>query len=190
MILPADVPSGFELTTDDDGRPVILYRTHGARLHAIFGIVWLSAWVCGCLWGTYSALWGPDGMDACLMVFMLPFWAALFLVAGWCAWDHFSVTRITLGPDVLEAEKYLYRFRRRRQLAREEVTAVRRVKYVGDDEDSRPSWGLALDRGTEVHVLSRQPIDKVDWLGPIVARWAGVPFAPGWDAAREQRDVL
>ena len=63
-------------------------------------------------------------------------------------------------------------------VAKAELKEVKQVKDGGEGEDSFPSWGLALIAGTEVHVLSRQPIDKSDWLGPIIAKWAGVEFEP------------
>ena len=65
--------------------------------------------------------------------------------------------------------------------SRAEVRAVTQVKDCGDDDDDDgPSgWGLLLDVGGEERsLLRREPIEVSDWLGPVLARWAGVPFVP------------
>ncbi|VTR93184.1 Uncharacterized protein OS=Leptolyngbya sp. PCC 7376 GN=Lepto7376_0923 PE=4 SV=1 [Gemmata massiliana] len=181
MILTADVPPGFELTTDDNGHPVVRHRPEGFNLDAVLSVVWLSVWMCACLWLAYVALFAPAKTSACIALFIPPFWGALIFVTGWRIWAHFSVTRITLGPDVMEIERHLHRFRSRQQFARGEVTAVRRIGYTGTNLIAPTSWGLAIDSGTTALVLERKSLDKVNWLGTVIARWADVPFAPGWD---------
>jgi hypothetical protein len=176
MNVSADPPSGFELATNNDGNPVILYRTRGAGLTAVFSAGWLTVWAVGCTWVTYEALLTPAGVDLGLTLLVLPFWAALVFVLGFCAWYFLSVTRFTLGPEMLVTERFLWRIRRRRQFPRSEVIAIRQVEHTGEEVDSRPSWGLAVVGRAPVRVLSHQPLAKVAWLGPVIARWAGVPF--------------
>jgi hypothetical protein len=179
-------PRGFEVKTADDGSPVILYRTRGMGCSAAFFAGWLTIWGLVCVGGAYEALVAPAGMNLLLALFILPFWVIGFLVAGYVAWYFFSATRFTFGPDLLVVERSLWRFRRKRQFGRAEVTVVRQVKDGGEGEDSFPSWALAVVGRKEIRVLSKQPLDKSAWLGPIIARWAGVPFEP-WKADPEPK---
>lgn len=182
-------PRGFEVTADD-GSPVILYRTRGMGCSAAFFAAWLTIGGLACVLGLYEALVAPAGMNLLLALFITPFWAVGFFVAGYVAWYFFSATRFTFGPDLLVVERFLWRWNRQRQFARADVRAVRQVKDGGEGEDSFPSWALAVVGHREVRVLSRQPIDKSAWLGPIIAQWAGVAFEPWKPNPEPQYDVL
>ncbi len=167
---------------------MIRYRTRGMGCLALFFAVWLSIWTACCVLFTYAALFDQQDVDWLGLLFMVPFWVAEFGVAGYVAWFFGSVTRFTFGPEELVAERSLWRFRRRKVFHRGEVTAVRQVKDGGDVvDDSFPSWALDIICRAEVRVLSRQPLDKSSWLGPIIAQWAGVGFEP---AEVRERDVL
>lgn len=171
-------PRGFVIIAADESGFTIRYRTSGMGCVALFFAVWLSGWTASCVLFTAGALFNPDGVIWLLLLFMLPFWVIEFGTITYVAWFFGSQTRFTFGPDELIAERSLWRFRRRRAFRREEITAVRQIKDGGEGEDSFPSWALAVIGQTEVRLISRQPIDKSNWLGPIIARWAGVAFEP------------
>ena len=79
---------------------------------------------------------------------------------------------------------------RHRVFPRQQVTAVKQVKDGGEGDDSFPSWGLVVMGADGVFVLSRQPRDKSDWLGPVIAKWAGAPYIPYEPAEKEKYKVL
>ena len=106
----------------------------------------------------------------------MPFWAAEIFVVSYAVWFYRSLLSFAFGEDELLVERTFLWYRRRRAFGRREVSAVKQIKDGGEGEDSFPSWGLVVVAKLEVKVLSRQPIEKSDWLGPIIAQWAGVPF--------------
>ena len=173
-------PRGFVVTAADGGL-VIRYRTRGMGGLAVFFAVWLGIWTFGCVSFTIDGLSDLNGVGWILLLFVAPFWVIEFGAVAYVAWFFGSVTRLSFGPDELVAERSLWRFRRCRVFRHGEVTAVRQVKD-GGEEDSFPTWALAVIGPAEVRLLSRQPIDKSNWLGPIVAKWAGVAFEP-WEPA-------
>jgi hypothetical protein len=123
-------------------------------------------------------------------MFLAPFWAIEFAAIGYVAWFFRSVTVFTFMPEALIAERWLLWFRRRRVFPRREIVAVKQVKDGGEGDDSFPSWGLAVIADKEVRILSRQPIDKSAWLGPVIATWAGVAFEPVDVAKRQKYETL
>jgi hypothetical protein len=174
----SDPPPGFKVTAAADGSCVILYRAP-LGVSALVEVLGLGVFAClfvvaVCVWlfgfevpdGWYWGMMGLPLVGAC-------FFAALFVQEYW------SVTRFAFEPDELVVQWSLWWFRRRRAFRRDEVTGVRQIKDggAGDEPDT---WGLMLVTHKEVPVLPAEPIDKSDWLGPIIARWAGVAFEP-WE---------
>lgn len=143
---------------------------------ALFFFVWLAGWTCGCVFGTYAALFGENAIEVGLLLFMIPFWAAEFFVLGWALWHFRSITTITFLDDELQIERRLFSYRRERVIRKDGIQCVRQIKDGGEGEDSFPSWGLAVEGEKNVKLLSRQEIEKSAWLGPIVAEWADVDF--------------
>lgn len=172
-------PKGFLVTASRDGYPAVEYRTQGMIAIAWFFAVWLAIWTPGCILMTYQAFFGKNSPEYTLMLFSLPFWAGEFGVIGYVLWLFCSVTTFTFYADRLRVERSLFnRYRRTREIPRREISVVRQVKDGGEGEDSFPSWGLAVEGEANFKLLSRQKIEKSAWLGPIVARWAGVEYEP------------
>lgn len=171
-------PRGFRLEPSDDDHFVIEYRTTGMGCAGVFFAVWLTVWTVGCVTFTGAALFAPDGIKWSTLLLMLPFWGAEFLVLGYVVWFFWSVTRFTFALDQLEAERSIPGYRRYRVFSRSQITSVRQIKDGGEGEDSFPSWGLVVIGSVGVIVLSRQPKTSSDWLGPIIATWAGAPYIP------------
>ena len=170
------LPTGFELLPDHDTGWTLRYRTSGMGCVGWFFGFWLTLWTVGCIVGTVSLFREPRGFDPWMALFMVPFWAAEFGVAGFVAWYFWAVTEFQFGPDELVYEKSLGRFRRRHVLPRRRIQTVRQVKDGGEGEDSFPSWGLIVSTTEPLVLLHRQPIEKSRWLGQIIAAWAGVKF--------------
>jgi hypothetical protein len=159
-----------------DGHMAVAYRTTGMGCLAVFLFVWLCGWTIGCVFFTYKALFGESGIDYGGLLFMVPFWCAEFLVFGYMLWHFRSITMFTFYPDRLVIERTLLHYRRQRSIPKEEIEIVRQIKDGGEGDDSFPSWGLAIEGRSNIKLLSRQEIEKSAWLGPIVARWAGVEY--------------
>ena len=171
-------PRGFQVGSSEAGDLQIRYRTTGMGCVAVFFAVWLSFWTVGCLAFTCVGIFKLDGIGWLILLFMVPIWMIDVATFAFVAWYFRSITIVQFGPEELVIERSLLWIRRRRNFPRAELKEIKQVKDGGEGEDSFPSWGLALIAGTEVHVLWRQPIDKSDWLGPIIADWAGVEFEP------------
>jgi hypothetical protein len=182
-------PPGYKLETGDSGELLIEYRTTGMGCFGLFMFVWLSGWTIGCLVFTGAALCDPNGVDWALLLFMLPFWAVFFGMVAYVAWFFWSVTRFTFGADELAVERTLMGILRRRTFPRQNVKSIKQVKDGGED-DSFHCWGLVVIGEAGVFVLSQQPKDKSDWLGPLIAKWAGVAFVPYEPPAKEKYESL
>lgn len=178
-------PRGFEFTTSGDGDFMIRYRTTGMGCAIVFFFVWLSGWTAGCVTFTAMALFNPEGVSYVLLAFMVPFWIVEFVTIGFLIWYFVSRTSFIFQPDQLVIERSAIWYRRRRIFPKKEITAVRQIKDGGQGNDSFPTWGLVVMAGPGVQVLNRQPIDKSDWLGSIIARWAEVPYEPAQERKYE-----
>jgi hypothetical protein len=180
-----DPPDGFQIAENDDGRWAVRYRMAEISWRHLFTHLRL-------LWTGTAALVvviGAAGFGACgVMDYLLLLigglaLAAQILLAGFMAWHLYSVAAFTFGPDELVVECSLLGFRRRRVFRRAEVRAVVQAKREG--EDQLPIAELVVVGGDRITVLWRRPISASDWLGPVIARWAGVPFQPWVPAERK-----
>ncbi len=182
-------PRGFEVEVTDLGICSVRYRTSGMKGAGCFLACWLSIWTVGCVFGTYRVL--IDGWAHWLLIaWLIPGWAAEIFVIGYALWFFWSVTTFKFGPDELVAERSLLRYRRERIFPRATLKEVVQVKDGGDGEDSFPSWGLVVVGEQSVKVLSRQRIEASTWLGPVIARWAGVSFTPWKPPSRNAFESL
>jgi hypothetical protein len=184
----SDAPRGFKIIETDDRSLEIHYRTQGMGCMAIFFAFWLTGWTAGCVFMTANVFYSPSGSDLILALFTVPFWVAEIFTIAFVAWLFGSVTQFKFGSDELRVERSLWWYRRSRIITRNEITAVRQVKDGGEDEDSFPSWALTVVGPSEVQVLWRQPIEKSNWLGPIIAQWAGVSFEPHKESKDQKPD--
>lgn len=183
-------PRGFEVDSGESGVCVVRYRTTGMGCAGWFFAVWLTGWTAICSLFTVLALSQADGIDWLMLLFIVPFWIAEFATLAYVAWFFWSVTRFRFEPDELVVERSLLWRRRQQVFLRQQVTAVKQVKDGGEGEDSFPSWGLVVLGTGGVFVLSRQPRDKSDWLGPVIAKWAGAPYIPYEPSVKEKYKVL
>lgn len=152
----------------------ITYRTAGMRSLAVFFFVWLIVWTIVCGFFTYKVLFGGLGADCIGLLFI--FWGGELAVLGIMLVHFRTLTAFTFYPDRLVLERTLLHSRRQLSIPKEEIEVVRQIKDGGEDDDSFPSWGLAVEGRSNIDLLSRQDIEKSAWLGPIVAHWAGVEY--------------
>ncbi|MBI5706530.1 MAG: hypothetical protein HZC36_06025 [Armatimonadetes bacterium] len=168
----APPPAGF-LLEFESGSPVIRYRPKGMGCAIAFFIVWILGWTGGCIALLASAL--ARTASGPTVGFVMLFWATDVLVILIFLWLFRSQTVFRFSESELIWTKSLGKLKRRKCFPKSGILAVRQVKDGGDGEDSFPSWGLMLV-GPDFKVLSRQDIGKSDWLGPLLAQWAGKPY--------------
>jgi hypothetical protein len=171
-------PKGFAIVPRS-GPPTLIYRTFGGGL-GIFMIVLLLLFGTGCFALTQWSLdpTRPDLGKTRVACFM--FWLLELFLLGLVLWIYFGRTTFVFHPHSLFVERRLWCFRRSREFLKSEIRSVEQVED-GDDEGTHPSWGLYL-RGAmgarDGKVLHGAPLDHAAWLGPAIAKWAGVPYEP------------
>jgi hypothetical protein len=173
-------PRGFQISTSETGERSIRYRTSGMwHLMAFFG-VFLAIWLQGFISIIRHII--NNGVDYVALA-VVPMALAGVGAASYASWFFCSVTSFAFGPSTLRVERSLLWYCRRQTFNKNEIEAIKQVKDGGEDEDSFPTWGLEIIANTSAVILSRQPIDKSNWLGPFIAQWADVRFEPAqpWD---------
>jgi hypothetical protein len=174
-----DPPHVFQITENDDGCWTVRYRWAEIRWRDLTTHLRML-----CITTTSllivvigAAVFGSGGVVGHLLLLLVVLgFVVQALLFGFMAWHLYSVTAFMFGPDELVVERSLLGFRRRRVFRRGEVRAV--VQAKGEGEDQLPVAELVLVGGDRVTLLWRQPITASHWLGPVIARWAGVPFEP------------
>jgi hypothetical protein len=144
----------------------------------LFFFFWLFGWTAGCVLFTTMAIFNLQRGGYFFLALMIPFWIIEFGTIGFVVWYFASSISFTFETDQLVVERSVFRYRRRRAFPKKEITAVKQIKDGGQGTDSFDSWGLVIMAAEGVQVLFKQPIDKSDWLGPIIAKWAEVHFEP------------
>ncbi len=170
-------PKGFRVTASRDGYPELTYKTTGMVAVAVFFAVWLTGWTTGCVLMSHQMLFTGQPFRFSQLLLLIIFWGAEFAVIGTVLWLFCSETMITFYPDRLLVERTLHKYQKRWEMARKDIEGVWQIKDGGEGRDSFPSWGLIVAaKSTEIKLLFRQKFEKSAWLGPIVARWAGVEY--------------
>lgn len=96
-----------------------------------------------------------------------------------------SVIVFTFRPDRLVVERrsfFGFFGYDRSEFPKQGIRVVRQVPTWEYD----PTWELVIEGGegqSSGKLLSRQLLDKSDWLGPLVALWAGVAFDQ-WNSSK------
>ena len=102
---------------------------------------------------------------------------------GWfAAFQAFGTTTIAATRKELEVTRELGPIIVRKTLAAGLIDHFAQLKDGGlrgwwdNEPDSFPTWALVAHGGKRLSLLSRQPLDKSDWLGAELSEWFGVPF--------------
>ena len=183
MPQPRTPPNGFTIRASEGGAVVIEHRRTGMWAMNGFLIFWLAFWTVGCCLMLQSVLPGAEaaGGKPVPIAVVLGFWAAELFVAGLLLFLLFAQRSYRLDGTSLTAELRVFRFQRVQRIRRDSITLFRQIKDGGKagTRDSFPSWGLEVEaNGKEIGLLCRQPREKSQWLGQVLAAWAEVPFEP------------
>lgn len=183
-------PVGFKLHAPAPGTVLIEFVNERRSCLVIFLGIWMAGWTVGCVFLLSQLLAGqplapnePGDFMSTLSgswLFAAPFLLAEVGVGLLFLWLLRGRTELLLHEDCLMLRRSLFSYQHETRVSRSAVTRVMQVKDGGEGDDSFPTWGLKMEhaRGETIRLLWRQPIERSDWLGPLVAEWARKPFEP------------
>jgi len=172
--------NGFNLLSQSDNSPfVITYKTTGMGCMVAFLLI-LSL----ILGGTFLGFAMSDPSVFYDFVFVA-WWTPICAFCGFLAivifflsaiWHLFGMTTFTMTNPELMVSRKLFFLKWGKSLKREQIDGFEQIKDGGEDEDSFPSWGLNVRGARRMSLLSRQPIDKSDWLGKLLAEYYNADY--------------
>jgi len=170
------MPCGFGVTTlGASGLFSIRYRTTGMGCAGCFFFCFIVMWTTACI-QLAPAIYGAAEVPTETRLAAVAFWIIEIVVICFVCWYFFGVSVFTFESDVLIVERrFVFRLRHWR-IRKADIVTVIQEKDGGEDGDSFPSWGLVVMSPARRKVLYRQPFDKSNWLGGVIAFWAGVNF--------------
>ena len=179
-------PKGFTLEYAVNGYPVIRYRTTGMTGLKVFYVIWLTFWTLGCAVFTIHALTAPGGIEVVILLIMIPFWAAEFIVIGSFFWNFRSIMSFEFSDEVLIVSRRCLKYIKKREIFKSKIVNIRQVKDGGEStEDTFDSWGIVIEADKKYKVLHCQPIQKSEWLGRVIEEWAQKEYTPWQDESKD-----
>jgi hypothetical protein len=113
----------------------------------------------------------------------------IIVFAGLLVWMLCEKTHFLLGSDELIIEKDLFGWRRRSGYNKQSIKAVRQVKDDAERDEAFRGWSLIIEGDKGVALLRGQAKETVDWLGPVIAKWASVGYIPWEDPAPPDKPI-
>jgi len=178
-----NAPPGFRVSPEDAGTSLtITYKSHGMGCMLAFMLA-IPLGIGGLF--LIFAVFSPSGFHE--FIFVSPWWARVSLLCGFLAMIYFlqfslfhlfGSTKLVATERDLTMYRTLWFWTRKSRIGRAEIRGFVQVKDGGGHEDSFPSWGLEAAGDRAVKLISRQPIEKSDWLGPLLARHFEVEYIP------------
>ena len=175
------IPAGFRILADSPDELTIAYRSTGMGCRLWF----LGMSIVGLAGGLgFFAVTRPA--DLRFLIFAT-WWAPLSFLAGVSAIAYyagvvifhlFGETLISVTAERMAVTRRLVRLSWTKSILQSEVSHLEQIKDGGEGEDSFPSWGLRVMGRRRCWLISRQPIDKSDWLGKRLADMLRVEFRP------------
>jgi hypothetical protein len=174
-----NIPAGFTILDDSPGETQIAYRSAGMGRQLWFlgiGVVGLAGGL------AFFAITQPAALRH---VILGDWWAPFAFLAGisaivYFAWfvifHAFGETVFSVTSDRVAVSRRLFGLALTNSISRSDVSHLEQIKDGGDGEDSFPSWGLRLMGRRKCWLISRQPIEKSDWLGNRLAEMLSVEF--------------
>ena len=178
--IPKPVPPGFTLAGDGPDAIVIRHRRTGMGCMNAFLLVWLAIWTAGCIvffWIQPAGIHWESGTPP-------PPWAAAIfwafdIVAGLiAAYLFFCRKTFRIDHRLLVVETRVLGLKWVHTFPRESIRRFVQIQDGGQGEDSFPSWALKIEADYKTKLLVRQPYAQSQWLGQILALWAGVDYVP------------
>lgn len=196
MVLPSimlstnRVPAGFRIISETPDL-WIRYRSKGAGLIVAFLIPFVLLFIGFLLSGIFM-------LQEALKV---GFWQLIrtlteggiwnllrigwFFFCLWCLsiptlfmlWFIFGITEFRASQNSLVVIHRFLGFSSKEQISSHTIQSFLQIKDGGENMDSFPSWGLLI-ANQRVILLARQPIEKSDWLGRMLADFYRVQFVP------------
>ena len=176
------VPKGFTVKPLGQHRMIIDYERTGMEAMNIFLMVWLSLWTVGCL-GLLISYIEQQGQpistsEPLPLLMVVFFWTADIIAAVVLINALFRKQSFHLDYADLTIHTKLWRWQRKKRIPKSSIQELIQIKDGGRGKDSFPSWGLKLQGQPSATLIFRQPYEKSEWLGQVIANWASVPFTP------------
>ena len=182
------IPKGFKISHDANGNVQIEYASTGVQGLVGFLIVAVGGLTFGCAHSAYEVYHKYGDLRSFMDALRgLPLWG--WGVLGFMAffplafglilmWFLFGRTRFTLSEQGLWVHKQLFFWQRIRFVPVEAMRYVQQEKDGGQEmtEDSFATWRLRIKTSEDIELLWKQPIDKSDWLGKVLAEKYSIPF--------------
>src|SRR6476620_4023747 len=175
----AKIPAGFEILVETPDELRIAYRSVGRGFGLLFAMV-CPAFVGGGM--AYVIVTDPAKFRDLIAESWL--WAlcmagCFWALANFVLFDLFHLfgeTVIAVTADELVVSWRLFGVTWTKPVSRAEISRLEQVKDGGERRDSFPSWGLHLVGRRRCRLISKQAIEKSDWLGERLAAVLGVEF--------------
>ena len=215
-----NAPEGVLITPGDHAPLTIRYRPIAGRRTTLLFAVKVGGCIAGPLFTIGSAVFGFVESNYLIMLIMILGTILQLAVYGIVAWFVWSVFTFRFGEEELMVERSLLGYRRRKVFRQGEVRSVMQIRRpVGDERPSTTSispdnidqwnelpgsasqtaviqesqglyWNLVVVASNRFQVLSFQTIDISQWIGLVIAKWAGAPFETIVSAEQESIESL
>jgi hypothetical protein len=169
-------PTGIRVGRSNEGLDVVQYRPSWKSYSVLFYLAFICMWIGGCVMGTSMALSAAQGANYFFLLCMIPLWiwgGALIINVLWL---FRSTLTLIFDPDKLIVTRSLLWYRRSNVFSRSQIAAVQRVEDGGPSHGSFVSWGLVIVAESRFRIMKWQPLGPTNWLGLIIAKWAGIGF--------------
>ena len=177
-----EAPAGFTIKSLNVGNSINLtYKTHGMGCMVAF--ILILPLVLGGAFLTFAISSPTKFQDFVFATWWTPICAfcGLFAIVFFLCvamFNLFGLTEIIATQDSLTVRRSLWFWSSSKRIDFNRSLLFEQVKDGGEGEDSFPSWGLRAVSRKKLMLLSRQPIEKSDWLGRVLADHFDVKFIP------------
>jgi hypothetical protein len=176
-----EVPKGFSIQSLNIGTSLDLtYKSHGMGCMIAFTMI-MPLVLGGAFLGfalasptefqnfVFATWWTP-------ICFCCGLFAILYFLY-FSVFNLFGVTQFVADRHKLTIRKSVWFWSSSRSIDRNASLRFEQLKDGGEGEDSFPSWGLRAVGSKKLMLLSRQPLEKSDWLGQLLSEHFGSEFS-------------
>jgi hypothetical protein len=168
------IPKGFHVvSTEQPFCLLINYRTRGQKAQGcISGALVSIALVCfiskfdkplNGFVDNAEIMMAISGILLVLMFVLLEFW------------HYYSVATFRFDSSSLIFRQSVLGFGCTKVVIRSNIKSL---CHVRDDDSTYVTWSLEIIADSRLRLLSQQPIDRINWLGEVIARWAAISYVP------------